>query len=169
MKKHLLQKQGWSVLAHWLILAVLLSSCTQAQEMVGEHPHVPLPAVVEAYLEKYQPGPMPRLFQTTHIYDRNGVQLAEIFGEGRRIDDRQIAAIIASCGEHVREAGRRDRHDGRRLEGPRILPESSGGLWIEIENGGRSAVADGSHGQRRGQRRLPDAAFLADHSECFHV
>ena len=27
---------------------------------------------------------MPRLFQTTYLYDRNGVQLAELFGEGRR-------------------------------------------------------------------------------------
>src|SRR5262249_39076592 len=62
---------------------LILSSCTQAHDMVGDHPHTPLPAVVETYLEKYEPGPMPRLFQTTHLYDRNGVELAELFGEGR--------------------------------------------------------------------------------------
>ncbi len=39
---------------------------------------------VEAYLRRYQPGPEPRLFQTTRIYDRHGVQLAELWDEGRR-------------------------------------------------------------------------------------
>jgi len=67
-----------------LIIALILNGCTQAQEMVGERPATALPALVESYLEKYQPGPLPRLFQTTYLYDRNGVQLAEIFGEGRR-------------------------------------------------------------------------------------
>ena len=52
--------------------------------MVGDRPASRLPAVVESYLQKYQPGPLPRLFQTTYIYDRNGVQLAELFEEGRR-------------------------------------------------------------------------------------
>ncbi|CAN5388829.1 hypothetical protein BH10CHL1_BH10CHL1_08010 [soil metagenome] len=39
---------------------------------------------VEGYLQKYQPGPLPRLFQTTHMYDRNGVLIAEIYEEGQR-------------------------------------------------------------------------------------
>lgn len=52
--------------------------------MVGDRPASRLPTVVESYLQKYQPGPLPRLFQTTYIYDRNGVQLAELFEEGRR-------------------------------------------------------------------------------------
>ncbi|MBV7336811.1 transglycosylase domain-containing protein [Chloroflexi bacterium TSY] len=39
---------------------------------------------VEAYLQEYQPGPIPRLFQTTYIYDRNGILIAELFDEGRR-------------------------------------------------------------------------------------
>ena len=42
-------------------------------------------AAAEAYLRQYQPGPLPRLFQTTRIYDRKGRLLAETFGEGRRI------------------------------------------------------------------------------------
>ena len=83
MKKHLLQKQGWPVLARLLVLALLLSRCTQAQEMVGDRAnssmaHVPLPAVVESYLENDKPGPMPRLFQTTHTSDSKGVQCAQI-------------------------------------------------------------------------------------------
>jgi len=52
--------------------------------MVGDRPASRLPVVVEAYLQKYQPGPLPRLFQTTYLYDRNGIQLAELFEEGRR-------------------------------------------------------------------------------------
>jgi len=70
-----------------LLLALILitSACFgKAQEMVGVRPASRLPAVVETYLQKYQPGPQPRLFQTTYLYDRNGVQIAELFGEGRR-------------------------------------------------------------------------------------
>ena len=52
--------------------------------MVGDRPASRLPAVVETYLQKFQPGPLPRLFQTTYLYDRNGIQLAELFEEGRR-------------------------------------------------------------------------------------
>lgn len=39
---------------------------------------------VESYLREYQPGPLPRLFQTTRLYDRNGELLAEYIDEGRR-------------------------------------------------------------------------------------
>ncbi|MBP7964738.1 MAG: transglycosylase domain-containing protein [Caldilineaceae bacterium] len=43
------------------------------------------PAVaVEGYLQEFQPGVTPRLFQTSRIYDRNGVLLAELSDEGRR-------------------------------------------------------------------------------------
>ncbi|MEZ4867578.1 MAG: transglycosylase domain-containing protein [Caldilineaceae bacterium] len=68
-----------------LLLILLMSGClSKAQRMVGVRPASRLPVIVEAYLEEYQPGPLPRLFQTTYIYDRNGAQLAELFGEGRR-------------------------------------------------------------------------------------
>jgi penicillin-binding protein 1C len=67
-----------------LVVLLLLSSCRQAERMVGVRPASRLSAVVEAYLQEYQPGPLPRLFQTTYVYDRNGVQIAELFEEGRR-------------------------------------------------------------------------------------
>ncbi len=35
-------------------------------------------------MQAYQPGPAPRLFQTTRIFDRNGTLLAEFFADGRR-------------------------------------------------------------------------------------
>lgn len=41
-------------------------------------------AVAEAYLREYQPGALPRVFQTTMIYDRHGTKLAEIVDEGYR-------------------------------------------------------------------------------------
>ena len=60
-------------------------------------------AIAEAYLRKYQPGPLPRVFQTTVIFDRNDVRLAEIFDEGMRtwvgleqISPHLIDAIVAT-------------------------------------------------------------------------
>ena len=41
-------------------------------------------AIAEAYLREYQPGPLPRVFQTTILYDRNGTKLAEVVEEGYR-------------------------------------------------------------------------------------
>ena len=52
--------------------------------MIGPRPASRLPYVVEAYMQEFQPGPEPRLFQSTYVYDRNGLLLAELFGEGRR-------------------------------------------------------------------------------------
>jgi len=58
---------------------------------------------VEGYLRQYQPGLEPRLFQTTHIYDRHGRLLAELMDEGRRtwvplsrISQHLIDATIAT-------------------------------------------------------------------------
>jgi penicillin-binding protein 1C len=66
-----------------LAAAVLLSGCVTTGQ-IGPRPGPDLIASVEAYLQSYQPGPNPRLFQTTRIYDRNGTLLAERFDEGRR-------------------------------------------------------------------------------------
>lgn len=59
--------------------------------------------VAEAYLSIHQPGPLPRVFQSTIIYDRNGLRLAEVFDEGQRtwvrledISPHLIDAIIAT-------------------------------------------------------------------------
>ena len=66
-----------------IILALIATSCLPANQ-VGPRPATNPATVVEAYLQKYQPGPLPRLFQTTYLYDRNGTLLAEVFPEGRR-------------------------------------------------------------------------------------
>ena len=58
------------------ILALIITSCLPAN-VVGPRPATNPATVVEAYLQKYQPGPLPRLFQTTYLYDRNGTLLAD--------------------------------------------------------------------------------------------
>jgi len=66
-----------------LILFSLLGGCDNSN-LAGSRPAPDPVTSVEAYLQKYQPGSLPRLFQTTRIYDRNGVLLAEVYDEGRR-------------------------------------------------------------------------------------
>lgn len=71
----------WSIA---ILLLLLLAGCQPTGQGIGPRPALELSAVVEAYLQQYQPGPLPRLFQTTYLYDRTGEPLAELFGEGRR-------------------------------------------------------------------------------------
>ncbi|MCD6290406.1 MAG: PBP1A family penicillin-binding protein [Anaerolineae bacterium] len=67
------------------ILAALPVACTQplpdpnTSEDVSAH----LAAAVESYMAGL-PGPPPKLFRTTRVYDRNGVLLGEFWDEGRR-------------------------------------------------------------------------------------
>ena len=67
----------------WL-LTLLVAGCGFGNRTVGRRPAMSAANDVEAYLQLYQPGPLPRVFQTTFIYDRNGTLLAELIGEGRR-------------------------------------------------------------------------------------
>ena len=67
-----------------LILTIILAGCGSRRGAVGRRPAIALANVAEAYLQIYQPGPLPRVFQTTFVYDRNGHLLAELIGEGRR-------------------------------------------------------------------------------------
>jgi len=70
---------------------VFLSGCSGMtlfggrEELIGPHRAADPMSAAEAYMRQYQPGPLPRLFQTTRIYDRKGRLLAETFGEGRRV------------------------------------------------------------------------------------
>ena len=67
-----------------LLLTLVLYGCGSRRGTVGRRPAISLSDVAEAYLQIYQPGPLPRVFQTTFVYDRNGELLAELIGEGRR-------------------------------------------------------------------------------------
>ena len=53
--------------------------------MLGERPPGSVKDAAEYYLQLFQPGiQLPRIFETTRIYDRTGILLADIFNEGRR-------------------------------------------------------------------------------------
>jgi len=73
-----------------VILGVVITGCSRSNNSVVSSEALtmrdgadPMNAV-ETYLEKYQPGDLPRVFQTTRIYDRHGALLAELMDEGRR-------------------------------------------------------------------------------------
>ncbi|OQA43319.1 MAG: Penicillin-binding protein 2D [Chloroflexi bacterium ADurb.Bin325] len=77
-------------IARYAALLVLLSGLALAgcvpqatRELGGRPAQEPLDAV-ELIMQRYQPGPAPRVFQTTHVYDRNGALLATRWSEGRR-------------------------------------------------------------------------------------
>ncbi len=60
-------------------------------------------AAAEHYLQRYQPGPLPRVFQHTTLYDRTGKTIAEFYDEGRRtwtpltqISPNFLKAVIAT-------------------------------------------------------------------------
>ncbi|MDE0197426.1 MAG: transglycosylase domain-containing protein, partial [Caldilineaceae bacterium] len=71
---------------------------------LGPRPEGSIKTVVEHYMQQYQPnGSLPKLFETTRVYDRNGVLLAEFFEEGRRtwvtldqISPALISATVAT-------------------------------------------------------------------------
>ena len=67
---------------------------------LGPRPQGSIKTVVEHYLQQYQPeGKLPKLFETTRVYDRNGVLLAEFFEEGRRtwVTLDQISPALVSA------------------------------------------------------------------------
>lgn len=68
-----------------ILAALFLAGCApDATNELGQRPaQDPLDAA-ELILQKYQPGPTPRIFQTTRIVDRNGTLLAVKWNEGRR-------------------------------------------------------------------------------------
>ncbi|MBE2235906.1 MAG: transglycosylase domain-containing protein, partial [Anaerolinea sp.] len=66
-----------------LALTLLLAGCTTPKQL-GERPAPTAQEAAEIYLQRYQPGPLPRIFETTRITDRRGSLLAELWEEGRR-------------------------------------------------------------------------------------
>lgn len=68
-----------------LVCLLLAAGCLPppTDQLGGRPASDPLDAA-EAYLQRYQPGPTPRVFQTTRVYDRRGALLAELWEEGRR-------------------------------------------------------------------------------------
>ncbi|MDQ1300263.1 MAG: hypothetical protein QG637_180, partial [Chloroflexota bacterium] len=71
-------------LAFTFVALLALASCMTSNQLGDRRPAADTVGSVEAYLARYQPGPAPRLFQTTRLYDRNGTLIAELWDEGRR-------------------------------------------------------------------------------------
>ncbi len=72
-----------ALVAGLLALIALLAGCAPPNQLGGR----PAPSVQESaeiYLQRYQPGPLPRIFETTRVVDRRGALLAELWDEGRR-------------------------------------------------------------------------------------
>lgn len=67
-----------------VMLALLLLAGCAPTDQLGERPGQTTLDAAEAYLQRYQPGPTPRIFQTTRIFDRNGTLIGELWSEGRR-------------------------------------------------------------------------------------
>jgi penicillin-binding protein 1C len=91
-----------TVVAGVLALALLLAGCTTPKQL-GERPSPSAKEAAEIYLQRYQPGPLPRIFETTRLTDRHGALLAELWDEGRRtwiplsrISQHLIDATIAT-------------------------------------------------------------------------
>ncbi|MDQ3248713.1 MAG: transglycosylase domain-containing protein [Chloroflexota bacterium] len=89
-------------------------------------------AGAEAYMQRYQPGPIPRIFQSTYVYDRHGTLMAELFDEGRRtwltldrISPHLLNAVIATeDGSFYNNTG----VDAVRMVGALIQNTETGGI-----------------------------------------
>ncbi|MBV7338160.1 transglycosylase domain-containing protein [Chloroflexi bacterium TSY] len=73
-RPHALIERTTARLAKQLTTSEILGPRTEADPLTA----------VEFYMQEYQPGPLPRVFQTTYLYDRNGMLIAELFPNGRR-------------------------------------------------------------------------------------
>lgn len=72
-----------SLTAGLLAMILALTGCTTPKQL-GDRPAPTAQEAAEIYLQRYQPGPLPRIFETTRITDRRGALLAELWDEGRR-------------------------------------------------------------------------------------
>jgi penicillin-binding protein 1C len=88
--------------------------------------------IAEAYLQRFQPGPLPRVFEHSVIYDRNGTWLGEWVDEGRRawvpleqISPHLIDAVVATEDSTF---FRNEGIDPRRLIAAVIQNAESGGI-----------------------------------------
>ena len=92
---------------------------------LGPRPEGSIKTVVEHYMQQYQPnGSLPKLFETTRVYDRNGVLLAEFFEEGRRtwvtLDQISPALISATVATEDASFFTNRGVDSRRIVGAAI-------------------------------------------------
>ena len=106
------------------LLAMLLAGCAVLERPIGqldnaaaaagqlyagseigrvkqEFPLAPRPAgspqaIAEDYLQRFQPGPEPRVFQNSLVYDRQGRLLADLFDEDELVTDDSVGDVWAA-------------------------------------------------------------------------
>ncbi len=104
----------------------------QAVYQLQPRPSGTAQAVAEHYMRRYQPGPLPRVFQHTTLYDRNGVWLADFIDEGRRrwiaIDQISPHLINATIATEDASFYTNPGIDARRLVGALLQNAQSGGI-----------------------------------------
>jgi penicillin-binding protein 1C len=81
---------GYRVCGLLVVVTMLMASCGRSAlpsvstALIGPRAATNPLAAAEGYLQQYQSGPHPRLFQSTRIYDRYGTLIAELADEGHR-------------------------------------------------------------------------------------
>ena len=118
-----------AIIALLLFTLLVLSGCDNSA-LAGPRPAPDPVTAVEAYMQMYQPGPLPRLFQTTRLYDRNGVLLAEVYDEGRRTWVRldQVSRHLINATVATEDAS---YHTNSGIDPIRI----AGALWQNLDGG----------------------------------
>ncbi|HXF60409.1 MAG TPA: transglycosylase domain-containing protein, partial [Caldilineaceae bacterium] len=169
---------GWTAL--WLVAGLLLSGCSNLlgsrSQMLGNRRVADPMLAAEAYLRQYQPGPLPRVFQTTRLYDRNGVLLAETFGEGRRtwVGLDQISPLLINATIAVEDATFYSNPgvDARRIAGAAIqnLQEGeivSGASTITMQLARNLFLGDDQRYDQTVDRKVLEAGLAQELTELY--
>jgi penicillin-binding protein 1C len=126
-------------------------------------------AIAEAFLQQYQPGPAPRVFQHTVLTDREGKPLGEMVDEGRRtwLPLSEISPLLQQAIIATEDAGfyTNDGVDDRRLVGAivqnvRSRELISGGSTITMQLARNLFFGPALRYERSLDRKL-DEIFLA--------
>jgi hypothetical protein len=88
-----------------------------------------------------------------------------LLGSRRCIDHNELRPCFLRGFQHLRQAGGLRRDDHRGLAVSSIAPVTGGSLRVEVHNGCHFACALGGNGQRKGESRLADTAFLRDYGD----
>ncbi|MEZ4734297.1 MAG: transglycosylase domain-containing protein [Caldilineaceae bacterium] len=132
MKRRLLKLRSgqriWQCLLWLLVISSIMTGCSSASlspllffgdssarqlvyyeerytttYQVAPRPGASVQEAAELYLQRYQPGPLPRIFQHSTLYDRTGKPIIDLYEEGRRrwvpltrISPNLLRAVIAT-------------------------------------------------------------------------
>lgn len=102
------------------------------------------------------------------IGDAGGVQ-GRAVGFGGRVNHHELRAVLAGGFDGWAETRSGRGHHGGVIGFTAIFPVRGVGLGVEVDDQRRQIGAGRFDGEAGAGRRLPAAAFLADHSDCKQV